>query len=124
MKILTHNFLTSKCIKGVTAGYPLKIIAKDTKVSEVEFNPEFIARMIPKLEWPAVCQAAEDLGIGLDLPREVISDYQTNENFLRKAHHVLMEVEVINGDLVCPETERKFPVSDGVPNMLVNEDEV
>ena len=66
--------------------------AKDTKVSEVEFNPEFIARMIPKLEWPAVCQAAEDLGIGLDLPREVISDYQTNENFLRKAHHVLMEV--------------------------------
>ena len=44
--------------------------------------------------------------------------------FLKKAHHVLLEIEVINGDLVCPETGRKFPVSDGIPNMLLNEDEV
>ena len=27
------------------------------------------------------------------------------------------------GDLVCPETGRRFPVSDGIPNMLLNEDE-
>ena len=25
---------------------------------------------------------------------------------------------------VCPETGRKFPVADGIPNMLLNEDEV
>lgn len=25
MKLLTHNMLTSKCMKGVTVGYPLKI---------------------------------------------------------------------------------------------------
>ena len=31
---------------------------------------------------------------------------------------------MINGELVCPETKRKFPVSDGIPNMLANEDEV
>ena len=37
---------------------------------------------------------------------------------------MLLEIEVINGDLVCPETGRKFPVSDGIPNMLLNEDEV
>jgi multifunctional methyltransferase subunit TRM112 len=26
MKLLTHNMLTSKCLKGVQVGYPLKII--------------------------------------------------------------------------------------------------
>ena len=34
------------------------------------------------------------------------------------------QIEVINGDLVCPETSRKFPVTDGIPNMLLNEDEI
>jgi len=33
-------------------------------------------------------------------------------------------VEVIDGDLVCPETGRKFPVAEGIPNMLANEDEI
>ena len=51
-------------------------------------------------------------------------DYENNPDFLKKAHHVLMEIDIINGDLVCPETGRKFPVSDGIPNMLLNEDEV
>ena len=34
------------------------------------------------------------------------------------------QVEVINGDLICPESSRKFPVTDGIPNMLLNEDEI
>ncbi len=37
---------------------------------------------------------------------------------------MLLEIDIINADLVCPETGRKFPVADGVPNMLLNEDEV
>jgi len=124
MKLLTHNMLTSKCLKGVTVGYPLEIIAKDVKVAEIEFNPEFISRMIPKLDWPALFKAAENIGHSNDLPSALVEDYENNEEFLKKAHHVLLEVEVVNGELVCPETGRKFPVSDGIPNMLANEDEV
>jgi len=30
-------------------------------VSEVDFNPEFISRMIPKLEWTALVQAAQQV---------------------------------------------------------------
>ena len=30
-------------------------------VNEVDFNPEFISRMIPKVEWPALLQAAEQV---------------------------------------------------------------
>jgi multifunctional methyltransferase subunit TRM112 len=43
---------------------------------------------------------------------------------LKKIHQVLLEVEVLEGNLICPETGRKFPITNGIPNMLVNEDEL
>ncbi|XP_011704892.1 PREDICTED: multifunctional methyltransferase subunit TRM112-like protein, partial [Wasmannia auropunctata] len=61
MKLLTHNMLTSKAIRGVTLGYPLKIIARDIRVSEVDFNPEYIAKIIPKLDWAVLWKAAESV---------------------------------------------------------------
>ena len=42
--------LTSKNIKTVTQGYPLLIQARDVKVMEVDFKPEFVARIIPKID--------------------------------------------------------------------------
>ncbi|XP_042274818.1 multifunctional methyltransferase subunit TRM112-like protein isoform X1 [Thunnus thynnus] len=123
MKLLTHNMLTSH-VKGVTKGYPLLIKASEVKVNDLEFNPQFISRMIPKLEWSALVQAAEELGHRQDLPSELVPDYQTNEEFLKKVHRALLEVEVIEGCLQCPESGREFPISKGIPNMLLNEDEV
>ncbi|XP_057705888.1 multifunctional methyltransferase subunit TRM112-like protein [Corythoichthys intestinalis] len=123
MKLLTHNMLTSH-VKGVTKGYPLLIKATEVKVNEVDFNPQFVSRMIPKLEWSALLQAADELGQRQDLPGELVADFENNEDFLKKVHRVLLEVEVIEGCLQCPESGRQFPISKGIPNMLLNEDEV
>uniref|UniRef100_A0A3B4YDH5 Multifunctional methyltransferase subunit TRM112-like protein n=1 Tax=Seriola lalandi dorsalis TaxID=1841481 RepID=A0A3B4YDH5_SERLL len=119
MKLLTHNMLTSH-VKGVTKGFPLLIKATEVKVNEVEFNSQFVSRMIPKLEWGALVQAAEEV----NLPGELVPNYETNEDFLKKVHRVLLEVEVVEGCLQCPESGREFPISRGIPNMLLNEDEV
>uniref|UniRef100_A0A7N8WPS3 Multifunctional methyltransferase subunit TRM112-like protein n=1 Tax=Mastacembelus armatus TaxID=205130 RepID=A0A7N8WPS3_9TELE len=116
MKLLTHNMLTSH-VKGVTNGYPLLIKATEVKVNEVDFNPQFVSRMIPKLEWSTLVQASDSWC-------ELIPDYDKNEEFLKKVHRVLLEVEVIEGCLKCPESGREFPISRGIPNMLLNEDEV
>jgi len=35
--------------------------ATEVKLEQVNFNAEFISRMIPRLEWPAICQAAESV---------------------------------------------------------------
>lgn len=94
------------------------------EVKPVDFNPEFVARMIPKIDWSALRKAASDVGKADDLPEDVVAQYEDNEEFLKKTHHVLMEVEVIEGNLICPESGRKFPVSNGIPNMLLKEDEV
>ncbi|KAM8733797.1 multifunctional methyltransferase subunit TRM112-like protein [Acanthopagrus latus] len=122
MKLLTHNMLTSH-VKGVIKGYPLLIKATEVKMNEVEFNPQFVSRMIPKLEWSALVQAADELGQRQDLPSEVVPDYEKDEEFLKKVHRLLLEVEVIEGCLQCPESGREFPISRGIPNMLLSEDE-
>ncbi|KAL4219481.1 hypothetical protein ACF0H5_022059 [Mactra antiquata] len=124
MKLLTHNMLTSNIIKGVTKGFPLGIQVSKLEEKSVDFNPDFVARMIPKIDWSALKQAASDVGKGDEIPADIVPQYEQNEDFLKKAHHVLMEIEVIEGELVCPESGRKFPVSNGIPNMLLNEDEV
>ncbi|RNA37558.1 multifunctional methyltransferase subunit TRM112 [Brachionus plicatilis] len=125
MKLLTHNMLTSKILKNVVNGYPLRINAVKTEIKKADFQPDFIARMIQKIDYKALFQAAETLGYSEGLPKvEFLSDQDLNENILKKLHEILLEVEVIEGDLECPETGRKFPISNGIPNMLVNDEEI
>lgn len=42
--------------------------ATEVKVNEVEFNPEFVVKMIPKLEWSALVQAAEEVNLSNECP--------------------------------------------------------
>ena len=126
MKLLTHNLLTCN-IKGVKNGFPLIIDAAEVVVKEADFNPDFIARMLYKLEWKALISAAQNLGHGKSLPEDIAGrekELSENEEFLKDTHHVLMEIEIIEGNLICPETGRKFPISKGIPNMLLKEDEI
>lgn len=81
----------------------------------VDYNGEFISRMIPKLDWAVLRAAAESvsnaeitsvstengisscllhtqLGYGSGLPPSPPVEYETNEEFLKAAHHVMMEV--------------------------------
>ncbi|XP_068117697.1 multifunctional methyltransferase subunit TRM112-like protein isoform X3 [Hyperolius riggenbachi] len=122
MKLLTHNMLRSH-VTGVTRGFPLIIRADEVKVSSVDFNREFITHMIPKLEWEALVETAESLGYGSGLPRELLSGYEKDDDFLKKVHYVLLEVEVTEGALKCPESGTEFPITRGIPNMLINADE-
>ena len=63
-------------------------------------------------------------GSKVELPAEVTAEDLATEVLQRKLHHALLEVELVEGFLLCPETGRKFPVTKGIPNMLLHEDEV
>ncbi|XP_022915671.1 multifunctional methyltransferase subunit TRM112-like protein [Onthophagus taurus] len=124
MKLLTHNMLSSKCLKGVQVGYPLKLTATDVRECDVDFNPAFVARLIPKLDWGVLIKAADTIGKNDNLPAEILKEHEQDNEFLKKVHHVLLEVDIVTGELTCPETGRVFPINNGIPNMLLNEDEV
>ncbi|XP_054254510.1 multifunctional methyltransferase subunit TRM112-like protein isoform X2 [Indicator indicator] len=118
MKLLTHNMLTSH-VRGLKpgGGFPLQIQASEVRVRPVPFNADFVARLVPRLHWAALLQAAESL------PPEPSPGYEEDEAFLRRLHHLLLEVEVLEGVLQCPDSGRRFPISRGVPNMLLSEEE-
>lgn len=110
-------------IKGVTNGFPLGLEIVKHEVKEVEFNSDFIRNMFVKIEWKALVDAAKSMGYE-ELPEEVDSPMLESDEFLKRFHHALLELHLEEGALVCPETGRKFPVVKGIPNMLLNEDEV
>jgi multifunctional methyltransferase subunit TRM112 len=124
MRLVIHNML--KCnIKGVENGYPLKIESTQMEEIENEFDVEVVQKTLSKIDWNALRSAASDMGLS-DLTEisELSPDVLADEDALRKIHHILFEVHLIEGALVCPESGRKFPVREGIPNMLLHEDEV
>ena len=122
MKLLTHNMLQCH-IKGVTNGYPFKIDAEKIETREVDYDPDFLRHIFPRLQWDALREGAEALEAG-SLPETVTPEMLEDDDFLQKFHHALLEVHLEEGALVCPETGRKFAVNQGIPNLLLQEDEV
>ena len=130
MRLLTHNTMRNNTAEAKGKGFPLEISsAVDVQVID---NPkagavtardiDFVKRLIPTLDWPALVQASSQLGIDT-LPPRLTDDLVENEQFLRALYHILMNVHLIKGILKCPATGREFPVTDGIPNMMLEEDE-
>mmetsp|Transcript_61951 Transcript_61951/g.108493 ORF Transcript_61951/g.108493 Transcript_61951/m.108493 type:complete len:138 (+) Transcript_61951:103-516(+) len=137
MRLLTHNILQCNK-KGVTNGYPLIIRPVEMKYEESAFDKDFTASMIPKIEYGALLKALTEVrgaakftgaeampeGGPPALPDEFREEYKSDDGFLRKLHVALFDLHLVEGKLVCPESGREFPVEKGIPNMLLNDDEV
>ena len=63
------------------------------------------------------------LQLGKSLPDDVTNDMLEDESFLKNLHHVLLEVHVEQGALICPESGRRYAIKKGIVNMLLIEDE-
>jgi multifunctional methyltransferase subunit TRM112 len=53
---------------------------------------------------------SEDLPETENLSEETLQ----SEDLLKKLHKVLLEIEIVEGELICPETGRKFPITNGI----------
>ncbi|XP_044239609.1 multifunctional methyltransferase subunit TRM112-like protein [Ursus americanus] len=122
MKLLTHN-LPSSHVQGVgPRGFPLHLQATEVRINPMEFNPDFLACMIPKVEWAVLLEAADTLHL-VEVPKGLTEGYDHDEKFLRQMHHVLLEEDVLEGTLQCPESGHLFPISRRIPNMLLSDEE-
>lgn len=122
MRILTHNALKNPA-KGIVDGFPLGLEIIEMKVIESPINIEFIRSVLSSLEWRSLLAAAGAVGLS-DLPLKYDSVLLTDETFLKSMHTLLLDIHIEKGFLVCPETGRKFPIENGVPNMMLPELEV
>ena len=127
---------------------PLFVLASKTvkkvDIVKTEFNQEFIKGILTKIDYDALRNAVSqtkrkfwnDLNHTrfnifltsttetIKLPEKITDEMIENVEFLKVLHHVLLEIVVVEGQLICPESGRIFPISQGIPNMLLNEDEV
>jgi multifunctional methyltransferase subunit TRM112 len=134
MRLLTHNFLKSN-VKHTENGYPLEIEAEKVVLEVSEVDKDLVLKLWPKLDYSVLRNAVQQLSTASsssewqfqlpELPNIVsLDELEQDDTLISQIHSVLMDVHVLEGSLVCPDTGRKFPVKEGIPNMILHEDEV
>lgn len=121
VRLITHNLLACHAKGCTTNNFPLKLQDVTVEMRETEFNPEFVRGFLPRLEWKALVHAALELG-DKSLPEEMPE--MVDDEFLQKLHHVLLEIHIDEGAMVCPNCGHVYPIANGIPNMLLAEHEI
>ena len=130
MRLLTHNVMHNNTA-AASAGSSLRITATEVRVDEstTDDDPEgqrreieFAKHTLPILDWERLVEGARSMGLET-LPPAVSPELANDAGFLRALYGVLMNVRLINGMLTCSETGKEFPVTDGIVNFMLEENE-
>ncbi|KAK8861481.1 hypothetical protein IAR55_002302 [Kwoniella newhampshirensis] len=121
VRLITHNMLACHVKNCTKDNFPLAFSDVELVIRPAPENLEFINRFLPKLDWKALVDTARSLG-DTTLP-ETMPESMT-EDQLRALHHVLMEMHVEEGNMTCRGCGHVYPISNGIPNMLLAEHEV
>jgi Trm112p-like protein. len=129
MRLLTHNTMRNNSEKAKGKGWPLRITAVEVRVDdadEIGSEPEkeiaFVKGILGMLDWPTLVQGASQMGL-TTLPQVLTEEMSQDTEFLRALYHVLMNVHLVRGMLTCPDTGREFPVTDGIVDFSMEEEE-
>ncbi|KIM30708.1 hypothetical protein M408DRAFT_65943 [Serendipita vermifera MAFF 305830] len=123
VRLITHNLLACH-VRGCTSNnFPLVFKDVQLQLKEAEYNPDFLRGFMPKLEWKALVDTAKSLN-NQSLPDQAPEPQAANEEFLKILHHVLLEIHVEEGAMLCPNCSHVYPISNGIPNMLLQEHEL
>ncbi|KAL7419705.1 hypothetical protein Q5752_005621 [Cryptotrichosporon argae] len=121
VRLITHNMLTCHVKNCTKDNFPLAFSDVELVVRPAPENLDFVRRFLPKLDWPALVDTARALG-DETLPDAMPESWTKDQ--LRALHHVLLEIHVEEGNMTCRGCGHVYPVSNGIPNMLLAEHEV
>ncbi|EJC98181.1 Trm112p-domain-containing protein [Fomitiporia mediterranea MF3/22] len=121
VRLITHNLLACH-VKGCTTNnFPLRFQDVKVELRETEFNADFLRNFAPRIEWKPLVDAAKQLG-NTTLPVE--QPEMLDDEFLKALHHVLLEIHVEEGAMVCRNCGHVYKIMNGIPNMLLSESEI
>lgn len=84
---------------------------------ESECNIEFIRHIIASLHWPGIIIAANAVGLQ-GFPETINDELINDDDFIQALHHLLLDIHIIEGTLICPETGYRFPIHEGIPSLM------
>ena len=126
MKAITHNILmcnTKKC-SGTDKNYPLIVKPSDIQKREVDFDLERIKKIYDKQDKRGLNQFCKDLNFFKYDFTTVDDDIKSQKEFWEYIHHLLNEISVNEGMLICPNCNREYPIKNGIINMVLQDDEM
>eukprot|EP01156_Anaeramoeba_ignava_P001087 Anaeramoba_ignava/a121509_14.p1 GENE.a121509_14~~a121509_14.p1 ORF type:complete len:130 (-),score=45.22 a121509_14:23-388(-) len=106
--------------------FPLGINATKVIEQKVVLNKQFIINILTKIDWEVLLEAIKQIGYNekIELPLEIPVEIEKDDDLIMKIHHALLEIEIIEGELICQGTGRKFTIKEGIANMLLNSEEL
>ncbi|CAO1614390.1 unnamed protein product [Parajaminaea phylloscopi] len=129
MRLLTHNLLACAARTCLTTSRNFPLAFKDVKLElvEAEYNEGFLRGLLGggKVEWKGLVETCRTLG-DETLPEEApdMDEGTLDEELLKKLHHILLEIHVVEGAMVCPNCSHVYSIKNGIPNMLLADHEV
>lgn len=114
MKLLTHNMLCCHS-KTCKTGFPLALKEVELEQVEVDFNQEFIKKMMFKLDFDAFNATVQSLGLSRNT-------FDLESQDLEEIHDLLIQKVVKNGIMTCPDCNHEFPIANYIPNMLLDDE--
>lgn len=122
MRLFTHNLLQCHVYGCTEKNFPLQLQECDLQPVEAEYNEDFMRGFFHKLDWKGILYLASHFNMASDLPQE--GPEQPDSELLAKLHQLLFSNQILNGRMVCEGCGHVYPIRDGIPNMLLAEDEV
>ena len=120
--------------RSTEKGYPLNIEVAELQVEESAVDKQFLLKLLPKINYPALTSAVKEIAHHCEpplpaIPEELdVSDVDGLRNMddatVSSLYRVLFDVYLVEGFLICPDTGRRFPVKQRIPNMILHEDEI
>nr|XP_018264622.1 multifunctional methyltransferase subunit TRM112 [Kwoniella dejecticola CBS 10117]OBR86780.1 multifunctional methyltransferase subunit TRM112 [Kwoniella dejecticola CBS 10117] len=123
VRLITHNMLACHVKNCTKDNFPLSFSEVELVIRPTEENLDFLRRFLPKLDWTALVDTARSLG-DESLPEQMPEPSSWTDEQLKALHHVLMEMHVEEGNMTCRGCGHVYPISNGIPNMLLAEHEV
>eukprot|EP00835_Amoeboradix_gromovi_P002363 NODE_132_length_18298_cov_0.443101.p14 type:complete len:115 gc:universal NODE_132_length_18298_cov_0.443101:6315-5971(-) len=114
MKMLTHNLLM--CNVKNCGQFPLSLAVDKADEVEAEYNESFMLGILEKIEYGVIVEESKKLSI--QLPATI------QECELSLLHKVLLGIEILEGKMICDKCNHIFTIANGIPNMLLNPNEV
>lgn len=129
--------------------FPLQIRDAELARTELDFQPEFWRNVLPRIDWPAMQTVLASVGLALpaavqarvlaesagaevqmadaDAPPGLVKvggegvdePEELDEEALRALHGLLMETQVVEGELVCARCGHRYAVKEGIANFLL-----
>ena len=121
MHLLSHSILCCRVKTCPSQGKnSLAVDIKDFKDTPRTFSVALLQKLLALVDYALVLSLADRVKIAVPATKE---DVKT-EDEQKAVFKLISEIDIIDGELSCKDCSRRYPIMDGIPNLILEDDEI